>query len=280
MPFNPIGCFMAITTTHHAILSHVLAEQRIEAGSINSICEIGEQNWFYFKSPYCDELVGNLIEERASNSAEKADWKQRYEGFLSPTENRFWAWNVARLYYEMMFGPYRYMALDMHGTPDSTFVDLNQEYSCDQEFDLVTNLGTTEHIFNQAQVFKTIHDLTAVNGVMFHGLPHQGQYDHGFFNYQPTFFFDLAAANDYQIIFFGLLNITTRDQREHHHVEAISDETTYRRLVEQNKIEPQAALKVFLRKTKKSSFVMPQQGVYGENPDLEKKKFWENYSRR
>ncbi len=102
-----------------------------------------------------------------------------------------------------MFGPSRYMALDMHGSPESTFVDLNKEYSCNEEFDLVTNLGTSEHIFNQAQVFRTIHDLTAVNGLMFHGLPYQGQYDHGFYNYHPTFFFDLAAANDYQIIFLA-----------------------------------------------------------------------------
>ncbi len=269
---------MAITMTHHYILSHVLAEQRIEKGSINSICEIGEQNWFYFKNPQVDEEFTKIIADRASNASERSDWERRYEGFGTTQENRWWSFNVARLYYEMMFGPYRYKALDMHGSPESTFVDLNKEYSCEQEFDLVTNLGTTEHIFNQAAVFKTIHDLTAENGVMFHGLPHQGQYDHGFFNYHPTFFFDLAAANDYQIVFFGLLNISIREQREHHHVEALQDETTYRRLVEQNKIEPQAAFKVFLRKTKNSSFVMPQQGVYGENPDEEKSRFWHKYS--
>ena len=108
---------------------------------------------------------------------------------------------------------------------------------------------------------------------MFHGLPHQGQYDHGFFNYQPTFFFDLAAANNYQIIFFGLVNISIVNERENHHIVDIEDENTYRKLVEENKIEPQAAFEVFLRKTKNSKFVMPQQGYYGKNSDTEKKKF-------
>ena len=59
-------------------------------------------------------------------------------------------------------------------------------------------------IFNQFNVFKTIHDLTKPGGFIFHQLPGQGYYDHGFYNYQPTFFFDLAEANDYSMIGFWM----------------------------------------------------------------------------
>ena len=68
---------MAITMTHHYILSHVLAEQRIEKGSINSICEIGEQNWFYFKNPQVDEEFTKIIADRASNASERSEWQRR-----------------------------------------------------------------------------------------------------------------------------------------------------------------------------------------------------------
>ena len=67
-------------------------------------------------------------------------------------------------------------------------------------FDVVTNLGTAEHVFNQYQVFKSAHEKTNPGGIMIHALPNQGCYDHGFYNYHPTFVFDLSQANRYQIV--------------------------------------------------------------------------------
>ena len=32
---------------------------------------------------------------------------------------------------------------------------------------------------------------------MLHGMPFSGWYDHGFYNFQPTFYLDLAIANNY-----------------------------------------------------------------------------------
>jgi hypothetical protein len=62
-------------------------------------------------------------------------------------------------------------------------------------YDLVTNFGTTEHVVNQLNAFKIIHDLTAPGGVMIHELPAQGQIDHGFFAYNPKFFHKLELSN-------------------------------------------------------------------------------------
>ena len=61
------------------------------------------------------------------------------------------------------------------------------------------NHGTAEHIFNIAQVFRTIHEHTRTGGLMLHESPFTGWVDHGFYNLQPTLFFDLAQHNRYAI---------------------------------------------------------------------------------
>src|SRR5271167_2182976 len=64
-------------------------------------------------------------------------------------------------------------------------------------FDFVTNVGTTEHVFNQANCFKVVHDLTNVGGIMVHAVPFAGFENHGMFNYSMKFFTTLARENDY-----------------------------------------------------------------------------------
>jgi hypothetical protein len=51
-------------------------------------------------------------------------------------------------------------------------------------FDLVINAGTTEHVSNQENAFRVIHDLTKRGGMMNHEVPAGGMIDHGFFSYQ------------------------------------------------------------------------------------------------
>jgi hypothetical protein len=69
------------------------------------------------------------------------------------------------------------------------------------KFSLVTNFGTTEHLINQYLAMKTIHDVTAPGGIIYHDLPMSGYYEHGYFSYTPLFFQDLATANQYEIVF-------------------------------------------------------------------------------
>lgn len=75
----------------------------------------------------------------------------------------------------------------------------------DGRFDLVTNQGFSEHVFNQFATFEAIHHTCRAGGLMFHVLPCQGWADgggwgHGFYQYQPNFFRHLATANNYQIV--------------------------------------------------------------------------------
>ena len=64
----------------------------------------------------------------------------------------------------------------------------------------MTNNGTGEHIFNQASVFEWMHALCKSGGVMLHLLPMKGWLNHGFYNYNPVLFRDLAQANKYDIL--------------------------------------------------------------------------------
>ncbi|HXC29022.1 MAG TPA: hypothetical protein VNV38_13785 [Stellaceae bacterium] len=66
---------------------------------------------------------------------------------------------------------------------------------------LVTNYGTTEHVANQLNAFKVMHDLAAPGGIMMHSLPAQGSVNHGLVNYNPKFFWMLARSNGYEWLY-------------------------------------------------------------------------------
>jgi len=85
--------------------------------------------------------------------------------------------------------------------PKATYqIDLNISYVPEElfgKFDLALNLGTSEHIANQINAMKFIHDLIAPGGSMVHMVPFLGDVNHGIVNYQPSFFVKLARANHY-----------------------------------------------------------------------------------
>jgi SAM-dependent methyltransferase len=82
-------------------------------------------------------------------------------------------------------------------------LDLNRDTVPEEmrdAFDLVINAGTTEHVSNQENAFRVIHDLTKPGGIMYHEVPAGGMIDHGFFSYQPKFFARMAYQNDYEVL--------------------------------------------------------------------------------
>jgi hypothetical protein len=96
-----------------------------------------------------------------------------------------------------------YATVDYDGHRDSIPLDLNTDQvpaKLRQQFDLVINTGTTEHIANQAQAFRIIHDLTRIGGVMFHEVS-AGSWNHGLINYTPKFFLLLHKQNDYEQVY-------------------------------------------------------------------------------
>jgi hypothetical protein len=106
--------------------------------------------------------------------------------------------------YYKAIGFSEYVAIDVNSTYGSLVMDLNVDlrdrYAYNRTFDFVTNNGTGEHIFNQFAVFKNMHDLTKVGGVMLFVLPFYNWMNHGFFSFHPILFADLATANSYRIV--------------------------------------------------------------------------------
>lgn len=112
----------------------------------------------------------------------------------APSSRIFWKW-----------AQFDYLSIDVDTQFDSIPLDLNFDQvprRFKNRFHLVTNYGTTEHIANQCNAFKVIHDLTALNGIMIHALPSQGMINHGLINYNPKFFWMLCRSNDYEVIDF------------------------------------------------------------------------------
>lgn len=98
-----------------------------------------------------------------------------------------------------------YISFDVASGYRTQIFDLNRnalEEGQRGAFDTVINFGTTEHVLNQLNAFRVIHDATKPGGHMVHSLPCVGYVDHGFFTYTPRMFFDLASCNDYELICF------------------------------------------------------------------------------
>lgn len=110
--------------------------------------------------------------------------------------------------YYRALGFSEYTAIDVNSLYGSVIMDLNvdliEAYGFRKTFDLVTNNGTGEHIFNQYAVFKNMHQLARVGGILLFVLPCYNWLNHGFYNFNPLLFTDLAAANDYQIVRLGI----------------------------------------------------------------------------
>jgi hypothetical protein len=107
----------------------------------------------------------------------------------------------ARLLYEAL--GITYNCVDVDGRSGTLVLDLNFDSPPKEhwnKYGLVTNHGTSEHILNQLNVFKMMHDFTKPGGVMIHAVPFTVHLEHGFFNYQPNFFEALARYNSYETL--------------------------------------------------------------------------------
>jgi hypothetical protein len=102
----------------------------------------------------------------------------------------------------------RYVSIDANGEGTYTH-DLNTPVHlirhCAKrdeilEFDLVTDFGTGEHIFDQAQVWRTLHDLTRPGGYIAFDRPSEGYAKHCFYLITETLLQDIRRANNYEQI--------------------------------------------------------------------------------
>lgn len=110
--------------------------------------------------------------------------------------------------YYRLLGFSDYQAIDVNDLYGSLVMDLNTElssaYDYHETFNLVTNNGTGEHVFNQDAIFRNVHALTAEGGIMIHSMPFYEFVNHGFYSFHPNLYTALAEANDYQLLALGV----------------------------------------------------------------------------
>lgn len=123
------------------------------------------------------------------------------------TAQRIYPANSTRDFY-LKNGFKEYLALDINDTEFTVKADLNEPFELGRQASLVTNIGTSEHIFDQGRVFENMHNLCKVGGIMFFHLPFTPWLNHGFYNYNPILFEALATANKYAL---GLLQVGDRE---------------------------------------------------------------------
>lgn len=131
---------------------------------------------------------------RINHDALRSFAKAEIRGPAAPTVEQF--------YRALGFAGYE--AIDINSRYGSLVMDLNRDleaaYGFTKTYDLVVNTGTAEHVFNQAAFLRNAHTLAKPGGLMVHIVPFTGYINHGFYNYQPNLFLDLAAANRYELV--------------------------------------------------------------------------------
>lgn len=180
----------------------------------------------------------------------------------------------AEEFYRLM-GWKRYQAIDIDGQWGALRLDINE---MDQEnvleelgtFDLVTNNGTGEHLFNQDRVFRLAHALCKPGGLMVHVLPWTGWLNHGFFSFHPILFRDLAMANGYEIaaLYAGerdgrLLRLDVEGADPYHHPKS-RERSPILKTVHSFGMDSNVSLIAVMHKRTDAPFKVPTQGKYAE----------------
>ena len=169
-----------------------------------------------------------------------------------------------------------YKSIDINGAYNSLQFDLNKNisetYSYNDKYDLVINNGTGEHVFNQYALFLNFHNLTKLNGIMLNILPFIDWINHGFYNFNPIFFADLAASNNYEIIKISLANrdgaeLKLNDENLSILFEQIKpnrNDSKFEKMIDiaKTKLGKNILLVVITRKLSDNIFKIPLQGKY------------------
>ncbi|HKY31128.1 MAG TPA: methyltransferase domain-containing protein [Candidatus Polarisedimenticolia bacterium] len=184
--FNPLTA---------AVVADIVAEGLLPPGP--SCVDLGNQTYGVDRRT----LDGILARLRAAGTAARAD-EPALEAVHAEAAASTRGPLVERFYKALGFRSYE--AIDINSRYGSMVMDLNQDldrrYGFTRQYELVVNTGTSEHVFNQAAFLRNAHNLSAPGGLMLHIVPFTGYTNHGFYNYQPNIFFDLAAANQYQLL--------------------------------------------------------------------------------
>ena len=245
---------MAITSVEYALIRRLRELGLIKTGG--TLIEFGEANW------YGDVTLDTLRVDIAAFAAEERKAPLRAElDQVEASRPKFMDFDLARIFYGCFLQCTERVAIDLHGTKTALRLDLNTPLVDELRarggpFDIMFDFGTAEHVFDVRQFFANAHDATKPGGLMIHGLPWTGWIDHGFYNFQPTMFFDLAAANGYTLhtVCYAATNPFA--------LESINSRDAFVELAKSGRLAPNAQLYGVFSKTTDQPFRTPMQGYY------------------
>ena len=142
---------------------------------------------------------------------------------------------------------------------DETLVDLNRPLPPDfgRSYDLVLDTGTCEHCFNIGQAALNLASLVRRDGLIIQALP-LNAYNHGFYNANPTWFFDFYPCNGFEIEYFkGVSDVVLNPK--------FFDPPMYDRFRD---VPPNSIMIVIARRASVSELKIPIQSKYVANPGL------------
>jgi hypothetical protein len=193
---------MAIT-----VIDYLVFRKLRESGLVPpnpDVLELGEANWY-------GDLPAQTLSEAIDDFVEDGESREKLHQCMVDTlcgDSPYKKWDLAKLFYKVFLNYSRIKAVDFNGTPDAAKLDLNHPVALETQFDVLINGGTAEHVFNVFQFFKTSHDVTRPGGLMLHTMPFCGWLEHGFYNFNPTFYWDLALANQYTVLMLAYAEVT------------------------------------------------------------------------
>ena len=152
-----------------------------------------------------------------------------------------------------------YSSIDINNEHGAIPLDLNYELKDKKlfnKFDVVTDFGSCEHIFNVSECYKTIHKILKVNGLIIIIQAVSG--GNGFFLYDRSFLDGIVAANNYDILYSSYIvktgTKTTSMSDKQFHIPLSKD------LVNTLKSSQNLSICMVLRKKKDENFKIPYQG--------------------
>lgn len=251
---------MAITTIEYSILEALRGTGVVPRDP--SLLELGEAQC-YPDVPLA--RISESIEQHVEDEAGRDRLQQRLVD-IATAKAPARSWDLAKLVYETLLDCRRVVSIDFHGTPAARPLDLNQPIDLGEQFDVVFNPGTAEHVFDVCRFFRTVHEATRPSGVMVHHVPFRGWLEHGFYNFNPTFFWDLAGANGYTVM---MLACTEPDPIR---VVPLASRAHIREL----KLGPDTMLAAILRKPEvETPFRVPMQGGFAATLSNEMQAAWQ-----
>jgi SAM-dependent methyltransferase len=112
-----------------------------------------------------------------------------------------------------LFGITDYASTDLDDDRATYRWDLNYPPENLPQFDVVTDFGTIEHVYDMTAALRAMHRLLKPGGLALHVVPVFAYPNHGFHTPNPNFFPEFARANGYALADFSYVdNMYVRDQ--------------------------------------------------------------------